>query len=173
VVLHDAFLAVHGRRSHATLPGLEEENRLPFEHATSHNNKRREFIDQCWYDERLAVLGVSNTKIPWQAYGDTLFMLNGWSGTKAKEETQKYAKELDLIRRAKQINGRAVMLVGANTSVIPYELHIAPLLAALKETKDSKISFKLIDDDHSFNSTRAELIETTVNFLNNNCNANE
>jgi dienelactone hydrolase len=131
-----------------------------------------------WDGANLGANGVGfvndpDTKIPWQAYGDTLFMLNGWSGTKAKEETQKYAKELDLIRRAKQINGRAVMLVGANTSVIPYELHIAPLLAALKETKDSKISFKLIDDDHSFNSTRAELIETTVNFLNNNCNANE
>jgi|GEM_PF-6397372 len=64
------------------------------------------------------------------------------------------------------------MLVGANTSVIPYELHIAPLLAALKETKDSKISFELIDDDHSFSSSRRELIEKTSSFLNDNCKAN-
>ena len=68
MVLRDAFLPVHQRRSHATVPGrVEEKDRLRFEHATSHNNKRREFIDQCWYDERLNILGVSDTKIPWEA----------------------------------------------------------------------------------------------------------
>ena len=67
MVLRDAFLPVHQRRSHATAPGVEDKDRLRFEHATSHNNKRREFIDQCWYDERLNILGVSDTKIPWEA----------------------------------------------------------------------------------------------------------
>jgi hypothetical protein len=130
-----------------------------------------------WDGANLGAKGVGlindpDTTIPWQAYGDTLFMLNGWSGEKAKQETKEFAKELDLIKRVKKINGRPVMLVGANTRVVPHELHIAPLLAALKETKDSKISFKLIDDDHSFSSSRAELIKTTLTFLNNNCNKN-
>ena len=130
-----------------------------------------------WDGANLGAKGVGfvndpNTTIPWQAYGDTLFMLKGWSGKKAQQETKEFAKELDLIRRVKQINGRPVMLVGANTSVIPHQLHIAPLLAALKETKDSKISFKLIDDDHSFSSSRQELIEATSSFLNNNCKVN-
>tara|TARA_B110000090_G_scaffold209590_1_gene266707 strand:- start:409 stop:1311 length:903 start_codon:yes stop_codon:yes gene_type:complete len=113
-----------------------------------------------------------NTTIPWKRYGDAMFMLNGWSGDKAQKETQKYADKLDLVKRAKNINGRAVLLVGANTSVIPMELHIKPLLAALKTTKNSQIFYKLIEDDHSFNSSRKALIDTTAKFLNSNCKDN-
>ncbi len=127
-----------------------------------------------WDGANLGANGVGfvndpNTAIPWEHYGDTLFMLKGWSGDKAKQETKKYASELDLIRRAKKINGRSVMLVGANTRVIPHELHIAPLLTALQATKESKIIYKLLDDDHSFSSTRQELTNTTIDFLNTNC----
>jgi len=50
--------------------------------------------------------------------------------------------------------------------------HIQPLLTALQNTKQSNISYKLIDDDHSFNSSRIELIATTVNFLNTKCKVN-
>lgn len=110
-----------------------------------------------------------NTTIAWKEYSDSLFMLNGWSGDKAVRETQKFASELDLTKRAKNINGRSVLLIGANTRVIPYELHIAPLFKALKATKASKISYQLIDDDHSFSSHRSELINTTMSFLNTNC----
>jgi len=131
-----------------------------------------------WDGANLGAKGVGlvndpNTTIPWKKYGDTLFMLNGWSGEKAQVETQKYAKELDLVTRAKKINGRPVLLIGADTSVIPMELHIKPLLAALKTTKNSLVSYKLIKDDHSFNSSRKELISTTANFLNVNCKSNE
>jgi len=129
-----------------------------------------------WDGANLGAKGVGlvndpNTTIPWKEYGDTLFMLNGWSGEKAQIETQKYAKELDLITRAKNINGRPVLLIGADTSVIPMELHIKPLLAALKTTKNSLVSYKLIKDDHSFNSSRKELISATANFLDENCNS--
>ena len=127
-----------------------------------------------WDGANLGANGVGfvndpNTTIPWKDYGDTLFMLNGWSGDKAQKETQKYAEELDLVKRAKNINERAVLLVGANTNVIPMELHIKPLLAALKATKNSRISYMLIEDDHSFNSSRKELINITAKFLNKNC----
>lgn len=130
-----------------------------------------------WDGANLGANGVGfvndpNTTIPWKDYGDTLFMLNGWSGDKAQKETQKYAEELDLVKRAKNINERAVLLIGANTNVIPMELHIKPLLAALKATKNSRIFYKLIEDDHSFNSSRKELINTTAKFLNRNCKDN-
>jgi dienelactone hydrolase len=130
-----------------------------------------------WDGANLGANGVgfvndSNTTIPWKDYGDSMFMLNGWSGDKAQKETQKYAEKLDLVKRAKNINGRPVLLVGANTNVIPMELHIEPLLAALKATKNSQIFFKLIEDDHSFNSSRKVLIETTAKFLNRNCKDN-
>jgi len=111
------------------------------------------------------------TTIPWKKYSDTLFMLKGWSGDKAQQETTLYANELDLIRRSQQVNGRAIMLVGANTKVIPHALHIAPLLSALKATKDSNITYQLIDDDHSFSNNRDKLIAITSHFLTTNCAA--
>ena len=110
-----------------------------------------------------------NTTIAWKEYSDSLFMLNGWSGDKAVQETKIFDNELDLTKRAKNINGRSVLLIGANTIVIPYELHIAPLLKALKATKNSDITYKLIEDDHSFSSHREELINTTLSFLTANC----
>lgn len=130
-----------------------------------------------WDGANLGANGVGfvndpNTTIPWKDYGDKMFMLNGWSGEKAQKETQKYAEKLDLVKRAKNINGRAVLLVGANTNVIPMDLHIKPLLAALKATENSQIFYKLIEDDHSFNSSRKALIDTTANFLNKNCKDN-
>lgn len=124
-----------------------------------------------------ANLGVSDvgiiddpeTEIPWKAYSDTLFMLNGWSGQKAERELKEYGKSLNLVRRAKSINGRPVLLVVADSKVIPIKSHIKPLFQALKNTKNSNITYKMINDDHSFNSNRAELIETTLSFLNSKC----
>jgi len=109
------------------------------------------------------------TKIPWKEYSDTVFMLNGWSGEKALNELKEHSKALNLVRRVNSINGRPVLLIPADTAVIPMKSHITPLLEALRKTKDSKISYKLINDDHSFNSSRAELITTTTDFLNANC----
>jgi len=110
-----------------------------------------------------------NTEIDWLKYSDSLFMLNGWSGKKSKNEITLYAKELDLVRRADRINGRPVMLIAANTHVVPIELHIKPLYEALNATKSSKISYLLIEDDHSFSSSRTLLIKETAKFLNKSC----
>lgn len=105
----------------------------------------------------------------WSSYSDSLFMLAGWSGAKAVEETKTYGAELDLVTRVDKINGRAVMFIPANTDVIPMALHITPLVSALKATPDSQIFYQLIEDDHSFSSSRNELISTTATFLNGHC----
>jgi len=110
-----------------------------------------------------------DTEINWSKYGDSLFMLKGWSGKKSKEEVTQHAVEFDLVRRADKINGRPVMLIAANTKVIPIELHIKPLFKALKATKKSQVFYKTIEDDHSFSSSREELINTTAKFLNSHC----
>lgn len=110
-----------------------------------------------------------STEIPWKEYSDSLFMLNGWTGEKAVNETKVYANELDLVKRANKINGRSVMFIGANTDVIPQNLHITPLVNALKTTKDSDIRFKLIEDDHSFNNSREQLIMAVTTFLTSQC----
>lgn len=105
----------------------------------------------------------------WKDYGDSLFMLNGWSGTKAQQEIAEYGAELDLVKRAEKINGRPILLIPADTDVIPMDVHIKPLVTAIESTKDSQLSVILINDDHSFSSSRQTLIETTAKFLNGSC----
>ena len=105
----------------------------------------------------------------WKAYGDSLFMLAGWSGEKAEQEVTKYAEEFDLRKRANKINGRPVLLIPADTQVIPMNLHIKPLQAALAATENAQVTMTLIDDDHSYSGSRLELIEATANFLNASC----
>ncbi|WDE07913.1 alpha/beta fold hydrolase [Thalassomonas viridans] len=105
----------------------------------------------------------------WRSYSDTLFMLSGWSGAKAEGEIRQYGQKLDLVKRAANINGRPVLLIAANTEVIPIDQHIMPLKAALQASPNSRVSYRLIEDDHSFSSSRAELIDATASFLNNQC----
>lgn len=110
----------------------------------------------------------ASTKL-WRDYSDTLYMLNGWSGAKAIEEISKHGAELDLLSRTEQINNRPVFLISADTEVIPEDIHIKPLLDSLNLSSSNSASYTLIDDDHSFSSSRLELIAATEEFLNKNC----
>ena len=105
----------------------------------------------------------------WRSYSDTLFMLAGWSGARAEQEISQYGAELDLVKRVNTINGRPVLFIPANTEVIPIAQHITPLVMALKATKNSQVHYHLIEDDHSFSSSRDELITTTATFLKRYC----
>jgi len=117
----------------------------------------------------VGIMADPETDIPWKAYSDTLFMLKGWSGEKLAKELKEHGKALNLVRRVNTLNGRPILLIAADTNVIPMKSHIKPLLKALQATPNSRISYKLIDDDHSFNSSRTELISTTAQFLDANC----
>lgn len=105
----------------------------------------------------------------WKNYSDTLFMLNGWSGDKAVSEISQHGGKLDLVKRVSTLANRPVLLVSADTEVIPEELHIKPLLAALSAVKGHKTEYTLIDDDHSFSASRVRLIDATIDFLSKNC----
>ncbi len=105
----------------------------------------------------------------WTDYSDTLFMLNGWSGQKALAEMEQYGAELDLIPRAKQAGNRPVLLLAADTDVIPMEVHITPLLQSLQAVPNNRATMKVIKDDHSFSNTRLEMIDTVTSFLEKNC----
>ena len=117
----------------------------------------------------VGIMADPETNVPWKEYSDSLFMLKGWSGEKLENELKTHGKALNLVRRVNSLNGRPVLLIAADTDIIPMKSHIEPLLKALQETKNSKISYTLIDDDHSFNSSRAELIKRTTTFLDGNC----
>lgn len=105
----------------------------------------------------------------WSDYSDQLFMLSGWSGKKMLTEVSEHGEALDLVSRVDSINGRPVFIIAANSDVIPLATQITPLVSALKATKNSKISYLLIEDDHSFSSSRLQLISATASFLNTNC----
>ncbi len=104
----------------------------------------------------------------WSDYSDTLFMLNGWSGDKALAEIEEFGAQIDLLNRAEKLNGRAVHLIAADTEVIPLDVHITPLHKGLS-AHSPKVSYQLIDDDHSFSNSRSELISSTLSFLDKHC----
>ena len=105
----------------------------------------------------------------WKTYGDSLFMLNGWSGDKAVKEVKDHGARLNLLNRTEKLGERAVMLIPADTEVIPMELHIRPLYEALKKNKGAVVKWQLIKDDHSFSNSRDELIAHTYAFLDEYC----
>jgi pimeloyl-ACP methyl ester carboxylesterase len=105
----------------------------------------------------------------WRDYSDGLFMLNGWSGDKAVAEITEFGAKLDLLPRAKSIDNRPVLLIAADTQVIPIDTHILPLRQALSEDPAHQTEYLLIDDDHSFSASRIALIDATSEFLNRKC----
>ena len=105
----------------------------------------------------------------WRDYSDTLFMLKGWSGQKAEKEILKHGPDLDLVKRAPKLNNRPLMIIPADTQVIPMDLHILPLAEAHRAIQGNQFAYELIDDDHSFSASRLELIDTTAEFLNSSC----
>jgi len=94
----------------------------------------------------------------WKSYSDSLFMLKGWSGAKALNEIKTNRAKLNLLNRAKKLGSRSVLLIPANTDVIPIKSHIEPLFEALKRNENALVKWQLIDDDHSFSNSRDELI---------------
>lgn len=103
----------------------------------------------------------------WVAYGDSLFMLRGWSGEKSRQEVARHAKHLDLRNHAAKIGQRPVLLVAANSEVIPID-RIQSLVTAL-EAADVPVTYTVVQDDHSFNNHRQALLELTREFLKASC----
>lgn len=103
----------------------------------------------------------------WMAYGDTLFMLNGWSGQKSLDEAGAQSERLNLLNHVKALGTRPVLLIAADSPVIPLA-RIEALRDAIAEG-GGNVQYRLIEDDHSFNNRREELLLTTVDFLQADC----
>lgn len=107
------------------------------------------------------------TQAAWMAYGDSLFMLRGWSGEKSRQQAEGQAERLNLINHVERIGKRPVMLVAADSDVIPIE-RIENLANAIKQAGGT-VDYRLLKDDHSFNNNRAELLTMTREFLDASC----
>lgn len=104
------------------------------------------------------------------SYADNLFMLKGWSGKKAMAELASKQDELDLGPRLKaHANGRPVLLIPADSSVIDMKVHITPLMDILKQAGNTKSEMILIKDDHAYSSNRGKLASTIITFLDRSC----
>lgn len=113
------------------------------------------------------VIEDKKTKALWQQYGDTLFMLKGWNGNKSMLEPQKHQTRLNLVNRASQIKGRSVLMIAANSEVIPIT-QIKTLTNALRNA-GGKVEYTMIKDDHSFNNNRKKLLAVTLDFMKEQC----
>lgn len=105
----------------------------------------------------------------WMDYSDTLYMLSGWSGAKMEQEILQHAKRLNLVNRASQAKGRPIMMIVADTEVIPINTHITPLHNALTKDGATDVSYHLLKDDHSFSNTRTQLSNLTYQFIDAKC----
>lgn len=103
----------------------------------------------------------------WIAYGDRLFMLNGWSGDAMVTEL-KSSPELNLLLRAKKIGTRPILFIAADSQIVPLKI-IMDIVKAMKTVDGNQVHYKLIKDDHSFNNNRGKLLAITKDFLNTNC----
>ena len=113
--------------------------------------------------------GDAEREAGWVAYGDTLFMLQGWSGEKSRQEVALHGEHLDLRKHVAKIGKRPVLLVAADSDVIPID-RIESLAASLKAA-EVPLTYTVIRDDHSFNNHRLELLNVTRDFLNTRCRA--
>ena len=106
-------------------------------------------------------------------YADTLYMLKGFSGEALLEQLSSAgADTLDPARFASSLKGRAVLLVvGEQDTVTPAASMTAPIAKAYAATPGLKLQYDLIGGDHAFSSSREELTELVMNWLDQNCRA--
>lgn len=105
----------------------------------------------------------------WRNYSNSLFMLAGWSGEKALAEITENAHRLDLTQRAEKLVNRPVLLIAADTQVIPMDVHIYPLHKALSKDDANQTKLSVLNDDHSFSASRDKLKQMTIAFLEQKC----
>lgn len=113
--------------------------------------------------------GDAEREASWVAYGDSLFMLRGWSGEKSRKEVARHGEHLDLRNHVARIGRRPVLLVAADSEVIPIE-RIESLAASLQKAA-VPVTYTVLKDDHSFNNHRQALLDITREFLNTRCHA--
>lgn len=109
----------------------------------------------------------------WSDYSDTLFMLKDWSGAKSITEVDAHRAKFDLVPRLRSLGERHLLILAADTQVIPIEQHITPIVEAVRQQSPSQLEYHVIQDDHSFSSNRKAVTELTISFLNRRCLANQ
>ncbi len=103
-------------------------------------------------------------------YADSLFMLAGFNGRVLNDEFAKASQDqLDATLFGKGLSGKSVfMIVGKQDSVTPVSM-FDPMANAYASQPDIRLYTHRIDGDHSFSTTRKQLIDLTLDWLNTDC----
>lgn len=103
------------------------------------------------------------------AYTDALFMLHGFSGEKALNEIDTNADEFDIRNDGPGLSGKSVMLiVGAGDTVVPPDVQ-ERLVEAYRDVDGLDLTAQVIPGDHAFSTTRIELQNRVVEWLQADC----
>ena len=92
--------------------------------------------------------------------------LQGTTAEALVEEIIDAGEGWDLVRQAKVLVDRSVLLVAASRDEdLPVDLHHVPLAQALEVGGASDLTQALIDSDHSYNDKRIALVRTILAWL--------
>lgn len=98
--------------------------------------------------------------------GGVIFETGGLPSEMAADGIDKINPSLFLKRNSDKLASKKILLVcGWDDDVVSIEKYILPLYRALKE-KESRVTLEAFQDNHGFTSTRKELANTIINWIN-------
>lgn len=105
------------------------------------------------------------------AYADTLFMLNGLSGDRLKEElAYTPMSQLDTAGFGPGLVGKDVLLiVGEQDTATPPAIMFDPVVSAYREQDSLRLTAYKIDGDHSFSGGRVALSLLLMEWMDQRC----
>lgn len=103
------------------------------------------------------------------AYSDGLFMLHGWSGSRAVTELMANPRALDLRGDAAGLAGKSVLLIsGLQDQAVPVDVQ-RRLASAYQQQSRIDLTALEINGDHSFSANRIQLQRTVIGWMAGRC----
>ncbi|MEM9396046.1 MAG: alpha/beta fold hydrolase [Pseudomonadota bacterium] len=105
------------------------------------------------------------------AYADTLFMLNGLSGDRLKEElAYTPLSQLDTAGFGPGLSGKDVLLiVGEQDTATPPAVMFDPVVSAYQTQESLRLTAHKIEGDHSFSGGRVALSRLLMDWMDQRC----
>lgn len=104
-------------------------------------------------------------KAEFMAYSDSLQMLKGLTGEKLLAEMSENQAAFDLAGLAPKLEGKSVLVVGADTDAsVPADTIVRPLIEVYESNPEIDTTGVILSGDHSFSWSRDELISTVIDW---------
>jgi pimeloyl-ACP methyl ester carboxylesterase len=109
--------------------------------------------------------------VQFMEYADSLFMLQGFDGAKARDELLSARPEsLDTRRFGPGLSGKSVfMITGNQDRELPPAITFEPTVAAYLDVPELRLQSHIIPGDHSFSWSRIQLTRLVADWLLKDC----